>query len=82
MSWPAFVDRHRYSRAGKFCRRLWRRLTAGYGRLSWILAAAVVLLMVTVGSLLTTTPDDPVRAHQPCGESYWEGLGRDGTPCP
>jgi hypothetical protein len=68
--------------AGGGPRRLLGRLTAGYGRLSWLLTAWILFACVLAQVLLTGTPESPSQRPQPCGESYWEGSGRDGTPCP
>jgi hypothetical protein len=67
---------------GRRRRRLYRRLSANYGRLSWLLTLALILAVWLASTMLTTTPERPTMPHNACGESYWEGEGRDGSPCP
>lgn len=42
---------------------------------------AAYVLGLVVGGQITGTAGDLHRTIVSCGESYWEGAGRDGTPC-
>jgi hypothetical protein len=67
---------------GSSAGRLYGWLAAGYGWRSWCLTVALILGVCIATSMLTTTPERPSAPRHTCSESWWEGSGRDGTPCP
>lgn len=82
MVWHELVEHLVATPAGRRLRRLYRWLAAGYGVRSFILTAGLILAGWIATSMLTTTPERPSAPHHSCSESWWEGSGRDGTPCP
>lgn len=62
-----------------------RRWHSRLARLVVVLVLAWGLLwwsMAWPATLHTRDPAPTSRSTLQCGESYWEGAGRDGTPCP
>ncbi len=52
-------------------------MTAG----SWI-RVIIVACLLSVGGCRNSNGSPRGDEVSRCGESYWEGAGRDGTPCP